>query len=306
MRIPDSLLKCVTFIGREEDGAIKYRGTGFFVIIEHEEDGRPWNFAYLVTAKHVAEAVKGSIFYVRANMRGTNSAGDIPMNLNPERPTRRYTHPSDRTADVAVTPVLIPEEVDALCLPGNMILTETKREELNIGIGDEIFIIGLFSFLKGRTRNIPVSRTGNIAMFPDEGIPVQDHRGQRTEIDGIVIEARSIGGLSGSPVLARHSFNIEGFRHKETSTPLIVTAYGSQFHLLGLVLSHWDADPTAFNQPEPKMIRGGVNFGLAVVVPASKLMETLQCEALSQMRTAAAKLEAEKQKKQAGGASIDA
>lgn len=299
MRIPDSILKCINFIGTEQDGEIRYRGTGFFVIVQHNEGGIPWRFSYLVTAKHVAEAVKDSVFYVRANIKGTDEAGDIAMNWEPEKLTEWYSHPTDPDADVVVTPVGIPEEVDALCLPEGMILSESKRAELNIGIGDEVFIIGLFSYLKGRTKNIPIARTGNIAMFPDEKIPVQDHRGYRKAIDGFVIEARSIGGLSGSPVFARRSMSIRGaFREHRTAAPITVTVNSDPFYLLGLISSHWDADPTDINEPEPKMTRSGVNMGLAVVVPAHRILEVLGCEELRQIRRVESQQAAEKHKDQ--------
>lgn len=139
---------------------------GFFVVVELEEEATRWNFAYLVTAKHTADVIKGSPFYIRVNLRN-GTAEDVEMNRQGQ-PIVWYTHPTDPDADVAVVPVTIPEEVDTLCLPSSMIIGEAKREELRIGIGDEVFMIGLFAHLKGKTKNVPISRVGNIAMFPEE------------------------------------------------------------------------------------------------------------------------------------------
>jgi hypothetical protein len=40
-----------------------------------------------------------------------------------------------------------------------------------IGIGDDVFITGLFSFVAGVDKNLPVVRTGNLAMVPSERVP---------------------------------------------------------------------------------------------------------------------------------------
>jgi hypothetical protein len=69
---------------------------------------------------------------------------------------------------------------------------------MHIGIGDAVFITGLFSHHPGKARNLRVIRVGNIAAMPDE--PVKTQRG---EMEAYLIEARSLGGLSGSPVFVR-------------------------------------------------------------------------------------------------------
>jgi hypothetical protein len=249
MRIPDSILKCVTFIGRQEGDEIKYRGTGFFVLFEHKEDGTTWRFAYLVTAKHTADMIKESTFYVRVNLR-TGRAEDVEMNRHGQ-PTVWYTNPRDPDADVAVTTVGIPEYVDQLAVGHEMIIDENRREQLYLGVGDEVFMIGLFSHLKGKTKNVPICRTGNIAMYPEEKIAAKDAQGRRRDIDAFLVEARSIGGLSGSPVFARYTINVGGFRERGTDKPIEITAYSNTFYLVGLVSAHWDIDPNDLNSPIP-------------------------------------------------------
>jgi hypothetical protein len=119
MRIPDTILKCVVFIGRREGEEIKYRGTGFLVAVGHEEDGVKFSFGHLVTAKHTADAIQGAAFYVRANLR-TGAVEDIRLNWDPKKPTKWYTHPTDPDADVAITRATVTEEMDALCIPSGM------------------------------------------------------------------------------------------------------------------------------------------------------------------------------------------
>jgi hypothetical protein len=68
-------------------------------------------------------------------------------------------------------------------------------EELRIGLGDDLFMVGRFINHDGKERNIPVLRFGTIAMMPEEPI-VADNKEQ----DSFLIEIRTIPGFSGSPV----------------------------------------------------------------------------------------------------------
>ena len=80
------------------------------------------------------------------------------------------------------------------------LLTDEIIKTRNIGPGDNVYAVGLFSLAIGRERNIPIVRTGHIAIMSKEKIPgirIGDWRG---EAEVYVVEARSIGGLSGSPV----------------------------------------------------------------------------------------------------------
>ena len=63
MRISDVVRKCVGFAGIREGSGIRYGGTVFFINIS--EDGI--KFLYMVTAKHVAEALEGSDCVIRVN-----------------------------------------------------------------------------------------------------------------------------------------------------------------------------------------------------------------------------------------------
>ena len=103
----------------------------------------------------------------------------------------------------------------------------------SIGIGDEVITVGLFTAVPGVSRNQPILRHGNIAMFPVEQI--QTGLGYA---DVILVEARSIGGISGSPVFARNTFMTKvKNRHGEDD---ILFANGPGVTLLGLMHGHWD------------------------------------------------------------------
>lgn len=66
----------------------------------------------------------------------------------------------------------------------------------NLELGDEVFFSGLFYPHSGTRRNIPIVRIGNVAALLEE--PVLNRNG--VPMDLYLMESRSIGGLSGSPV----------------------------------------------------------------------------------------------------------
>ena len=51
-----------------------------------------------------------------------------------------------------------------------------KKE--SIGIGDEIFTVGLFNQKWGEEKNSPIMRTGIIAAMPDEPLQAFDDEGE--------------------------------------------------------------------------------------------------------------------------------
>jgi hypothetical protein len=144
-----------------------------------------------------------------------------------------------------------------------MIATDEVISTKGIGVGDDAFLTGLFENHVGRHRNIPIVRMGNIAAMPEE--PVQtDFHGTLVSIDAYLLETRSIGGLSGSPVFVVTS----GFRGSGT------IFMGPQFFLLGLVHGHWDSPFTAVDALTPDGVRSeAINMGIALVVPASKIVD---------------------------------
>ena len=54
--------------------------------------------------------------------------------------------------------------------PSESFLTEKLRDELQVGLGDELFFVGLFKEHSGLKRNVPIVRAGNIAAIPEEPI----------------------------------------------------------------------------------------------------------------------------------------
>ncbi len=106
-------------------------------------------------------------------------------------------------------------------------------------------------------------------MMPDE--PVRTKLGS---MDAYLIEARSIGGVSGSPVFVRETKLVGLGQGVEGPGPLI--GYGS-FYLLGLMHGHWDLSPESLNDEivDDETGSASVNMGIAIVTPARKILEVL-------------------------------
>jgi hypothetical protein len=142
-----------------------------------------------------------------------------------------------------------------------------------------VFIAGLFTKAPGKERIVPIVRHGNIAMLPEE--KVQTGLGFA---DVYLIEARSIGGLSGSPVFARPSILLMAERGRGKNVEPVFGVGGVR--LLGVTQGHWDIRESDMNNPRfAHSPLHGVNLGIAIVTPAYKLLETLNRPELAELRS---------------------
>lgn len=257
MRIPDDVQKCVCFLGIKPspDKPPKYQGTGFFLGVERPKLNGA--FLYLVTAKHVADKLIGNDhYYIRINTK-QGQAVDLEV---PGR-ARWFLHP-DNSVDVVLLPIGPSPDLDFLALNPNMFVTEQLRQERSIGPGDEVFITGLFYYHTGNSKNIAIIRTGHIAMVPGERIQTSKYGA----MEAYLIESRSIGGISGSPV----------FVFSRTRERI-------DFFLLGLIHGHWESESVVDIVELDSAEKRGVNTGIAIVTPATKILEILQSPELKQL-----------------------
>lgn len=264
MRVPDEVRQCVVFVGLPQttsDGqqALSFKGTAFFVMLPSETVPER-SYVYLVTAKHVARNLEGKLFWVRANTKDGSSG------LFAGAGVRWWYHPTDSSVDVALLPWVPPEQVEYKGIITTMFLSDEIIRSQSIGSGDEVFITGLFAHLSGSKRNLPIVRMGNIAMMPSELVPTRDFG----DVEAYLIEARSIGGLSGSPAFVRET---------------VFSGLG-RFYLLGLMHGHWDIPPEKKNDAVlmDRDTSGTVNMGIAIVIPAKKIMEVVNHPELVEMR----------------------
>jgi hypothetical protein len=175
-------------------------------------------------------------------------------------------HPTDNSIDVAVIEQGIPSNADQLVLPLSLGADREKFDKNDIDLGDEVFISGLFVHHYGKHRNIQIVRVGNLAALNEEKVGTK-----RGLIDAYLIEARSIGGLSGSPVFLNLGTSrlIEGALKFHSDGPMCF--------LLGLIHGHFDvtAGDTLVDGSMEDAARESVNSGIAIVVPFEKIWEVV-------------------------------
>jgi hypothetical protein len=282
MRVDDEMLKSVAFIGHTEHAGPRgqadierYDGTGFYVSVPSKHPG-VFPFVYLVTSKHVIEKTAPN-FWVRENLK----AGGVTLEPGD---TEWVAHPSDETVDVAVFPWKLPEDRDHLPVPKEDFASREKFGPEQVGIGDELFLVGVFPSASGTEGNTPIVRKGNLAMLPEGKVRVK--RDQREQyIDAFLIEAHSFGGISGSPIFVRETTRVRTQAYGKSYDARMV---GPQY-LLGLVWGHYEIDSQDINAMHPRPPVGqelGLNLGIGIAVPAWKILETLNhSQLLAQRRS---------------------
>lgn len=260
MIVPDEIRKCVAFVAMPANGEMNLVGTAFFLGREIVGTPRSWN--YFVTARHVIEGIRKKGVdkaFIRVNWVGGESR------WMETRISDWLFHPTDPTVDVAVLRGGLPNDCDHLLYPIARVVTPQIVTEEQIGLGSEVFLVGLFAHHSGQRRNIPIVRIGNISAMPEE--PVETRIGR---IDAYLVEARSIGGLSGSPVFV----HLGQVRVHEGQ--LKFSQGGPIFYLLGLMHGHWDIGMSDLDEAvEDSSGIKRVNMGIGIVVPVEKILEVL-------------------------------
>jgi hypothetical protein len=278
VNVPDTVRDCVLFLGDKEGGHFRPRTTAFIVTWKDQEFG----FDYLVTAEHNISGFmqKKWDLWCRSNLKG---GGVYEEQLGMEHWRFHPDNAHDQT-DVAVSAVGFRAQEDYRSVPLNgnegIAGTADALASSHIGIGDEVAITGLFRSHYGQQRNVPIVRIGNIAMMKGERVYTQ----YCGHIEAYLIEARSISGLSGSPVFVQvPPFQVLGGEIRQ--------AQGRRLLLLGLMHGHFDVqnlneDVVLDDQREGTR---GINTGVGVVIPVEKIIETINHPDLVAMRAAAIK-----------------
>ena len=274
VRVSSELFKNIAYIGavaaKDESGNVHgdIFGTGFFVkkALPHQ---KPLSYTYLVTAKHVVSEIGESEPYIVAN--GRDGTIKQLLHMGP----KWWYHPSDESADVAVRQVGLQRDLIHFAADLKDFILPSDIKDGVVALGDETFTAGYFSPIAS-DHMIPIVRHGNIAMLSDEQI--QTEYGYA---DVYLVEARSIGGISGSPVFVRPPLRY-GIEMPKGTTALF-DAIGD-YKLLGVMHGHWDIDESKINHANVEPKKHGVNMGIGIVVPAIKIIETIMQPGLEDLR----------------------
>lgn len=279
-RINDTVLDCAIYLyesaAAAEAGDKESGGSGFLIGVPYEDED--WNqgrtvlttrphHLYAVTNSHVIE---GGYPVVRLNNKD-GKAKTIPLARNSWIP-----HPN--RDDVAIALMDVDRQLFQFRYLSTLrmldsFITETRFEELALGAGDEIFMVGRFMGREEKNRNRPMVRFGHMTTGAVEPICQSDREPQFIQ-DSLLVEVHSIGGLSGSPVFVWVPFE----RIDTPSRPDLKAefrrlarayAHRPREFLLGIDWGHLD------DQRFP---------GMAGVVPAWKLLELLSTPEVRNMR----------------------
>lgn len=186
----DSSLYFYTSIQEARDGASS-GGSGFLVQMPSVDPGIV--HVYAVTNKHV---IDNGCHVIRVNKR---SGGFETIQTEPD-----WWHLHPEGDDIAVFSIdLNDKEPQCFSISTEDFITHELIDDFRIGPGDEVFLIGRLVTMKGRQRNTPVVRFGNISMMADSNEPIIREDGISQE--SFLIDCKSLSGFSGSPVFVTAS-----------------------------------------------------------------------------------------------------
>jgi hypothetical protein len=270
MRVPDDLRDCVCFITTWRAGSQTGIGTGFFVGMEIGVQDR--YLYYLVTAKHCLFDDAGCPDEVVVLVN--TSDGQIAELRSAA--SQWVEHP---TSDVAILPC-VPDtsRYKYRVYPCSRSATKDFVALKEVGPGDEVFVPGLLVHHPGRSRIMPIVRLGSIAAMPEDPVRLSIGRypgAQEVHEVVVLLEVRSIGGLSGSPVYLHLPFwrELPEAGKVLTSSGPATSSSGGENWLLGVMHGFY---PVGENDPDN--VSGGnenLNTGIAVVIPVDRVMELI-------------------------------
>lgn len=221
----------------------------------------------VVTNSHV---VAGGGRFLRANrLDGSVHITEIP-------PDNWIHAPLDDVATASFPSYLDPT-LDIAALDWDACYLDPEfGDEIRLGVGDDVLMLGRLSSNDGIYRNQPVARFGNISAMP-EGT-VRDGRG--LDVTAFLVEMRSLSGFSGSPAFGM--INPGSFRGIGVPTDL-----GTGHHfLLGIDTGHirlrapiWKSDGSG---QEPAL-HVQEHSGVSIVVPAWTIDRFLKSDAVREL-----------------------
>jgi hypothetical protein len=191
-------------------------------------------------------------------------------------------------------------EFDISPFPARRHLIDDLIQQWGIGPGDDVLLPGLFWHHAGETKNAPIIRIGNIAAMPGDKVYTRDYG----RLDAYLIEVRSVGGLSGSPVFFNGqggTRNIKVQAATLTGRPLPhfvekTVVMGAGYFLLGLVHGHYYEHTQRVD-----VVEDVINSGIAIVTPADKILELI----LDPQEVARRKEKYDKERQERGSSTAD-
>jgi hypothetical protein len=250
VHLPPNIHDAAAFLYRtkaEAEVHARIGGTCFLVGHPVFDGGRPTPFCipYLVTNRHVALSAP----VVRLNRRD----GGLPDVFEKDA-SEWICHPDGD--DVAVTPLVgqISETIHKISFGyTHWFISEEMVKSLEIGLGEEVFMIGRFINHQGRIHNSPAARFGSISVMPE---PIWNSAILKDQLS-YAVEMRSRTGFSGSMVVV----------YRTPATVLDAVKVPDFFGILGVNWGYINDE-------------NGENTWLNGVVPAWKITDIFSTKAI--------------------------
>ncbi|MFZ4620059.1 MAG: hypothetical protein ACOYNS_05850 [Bacteroidota bacterium] len=259
LKVPLQVKRSVAFIfAKDSTNRLTPTGTGFFVLLNAQQNGDTANFGYLVTSKSSFMRQNGSFYdslYLRINRKdGYSDTLIIPMIQNG---SPRYFVHQDSTVDLAMVPAY-PDmnRYDFLFTPVSMVAPIDFLKKESIAEGDELFSTGMLNSQIGLFKNIPAVRFSRIVQFSEE-----KYRLGKTFTELYLIDTPFSGGSNGSPLYYYTP------AAKDTGNRTVPV----KFVLAGIISGHF-------------LNANGERTGLTSVVPAYKLTDLMNAPAVAEER----------------------
>jgi hypothetical protein len=259
-RINERILECVFYIYPTREAAEngeRAGGTGFFTHIVSEADPDE-KYVYAVTAKHVIDDIKVDNPIIRVNKR--DGWPEENRFIKTDRADwKRLLNAED---DITVYYIGVRATDSMFSIGVDEYLTVQQQIDLNIGPGDDVFMVGRFINRDGGQENMPSLRFGNISMMALRG---------REDPQILSVEMRSMGGYSGSPVIVY----IPPFSLRDEDKPISPKTY---FYLLGVDSGHVRDKTFVLDRIDQKLdneLHVYTNTAMENVVPAWRLRKLL-------------------------------
>jgi hypothetical protein len=299
-RIGDAYTDCAIYIyssvADAREGA-RQGGSGFLVVIRSKKHPH-FEFVYAITNWHVVS--KACTPVIRVNRKD----GGIECVLTVAADWTQHPDGND-VAAIEFQPDL--KIMKYRCISLDQFLTHQRIADEDVGIGDEVFMVGRFIGHDGRQKNAPAVRFGNIAMMHNEKIRTD----YGLEQESFLVEARSLPGYSGSAVFLYTAAPMNDMSRTRSGTamePLGAKAASSRIilpfdtdlrqlavkqmsakgpYLLGIDWCHLNNQIRVRDRDGKELPEGytvNENTGMAGVIPAWKIRELLQSDELRERR----------------------
>lgn len=277
-KIPQYVLDCVFFLYRDRDAAEAGRdpkGTGFLASMP---SGAIRGVAcpahlYAISNWHV---IRDAPVVGLRTTNGQRLVLDFDQAVDWHFTPGGHPHQGD---DAAIAIVDLEDKLNVMSIPLGLFVTPQMIASYQIGVGEDVFMMGLFADLADKAHNPPKARFGNISMMPSDGAPIRQPNETSTK-SSYVLDMHSRSGFSGSPVFFYRTVGAD-LDHANTTNMMLNKP--ALFGLLGL---HWGQFPEEFKSKDEydrQLTLEGMS-GMSCAIPAWRLIDLFNVRELKDMR----------------------